>query len=518
MQSIPADLILDNVSVITMNKDCPRAKGIAVKDGFFIGLLDDETTTWPLTASGKRINGNGMTLIPGLIDAHCHLRAQISHDLSVQCGQSHVQNMNEIIATIRKKANQLENGAWIRAIGYDPFYLTEKRHPTRWDLDQATLQHPIRLRHITRHLSVLNSMALSIVGIGPDSSDPPGVNVERDQRGIPTGLIYGGDAWLSQHFVQAFSLKELHAGAKRLQTKLLSMGITAIQDATPTNTVFDLQFWNNCIKTGDWKIAIQLMADINQYTTLTDYYQSHITSDIHHQLEIGPVKVIMEANPDLVPSPDELKTIVLKAAQQQLPVAIHVVTPEMVWSALDAIRYVRKIVPNYKQIFRLEHLSLCPEFFISDINELNVIVVTNPSLIYDHGDRYLTDVDPSEHSWLYRMNSLLKANIPVAAGSDAPVATVDPWINIQTACSRTTKSGKAFLIDEKLSRWDALELYTTVAARSAGWDTKRGIIAPGFQADFILVDKDPLLCSLDELPKMQVQQTWIDGGLVYKKP
>ena len=108
----------------------------------------------------------------------------------------------------------------------------------------------------------------------------------------------------------------------------------------------------------------------------------------------------MEANPELVPSPDKLKTIVLKAAQQQLPLAVHVVTPEMVWSALDAIRYVRKIVPNYKQVFRLEHLSLCPEFFIPDMKELNIIVVTNPSLIYDHGDRYLTDVDPSEHSWL----------------------------------------------------------------------------------------------------------------------
>ncbi|WP_042348692.1 amidohydrolase [Bacillus massiliigorillae] len=515
MQQIPADVIIDNVLVLTMNRSHPKAKGIAVKDGKFIGLLDEETT-WPLAVNGTHIDGQGMTLLPGLIDAHCHLRAQISHDHSVHCGRDDVQNISEIVNALRNKANQLEAGAWIRATGYDPFHLEEQRHPTRWDLDKATSQHPIRLRHITRHVSVLNSAALSLTGINSSSKDPSGITVERDHNGLPTGVIYGGDAWLSKKFVQPLTTQELQIGAEQLHTKLLSKGITAVQDATPTNTLFDLQFWNNCVN-DFWKIAIQLMADIEHHAILTHHYQQCVAADVYDKLEIGAIKVVIEANPDLVPSPDELRVIALKAAQQQIPLAIHVVTPEMVWSALDAIRYAKELVPNHTMLHRLEHLSLCPDGFLSDIHELGVMVVTNPSLIYHHGDRYLKDVDSSEQSWLYRMNSLRANNITVAAGSDAPVASFDPWIGIGTACTRKTISGKVLSVDEKLSRWESLELYTTTAARAAGWEMKRGMIHPGFHADFILIEDNPLTCSIKKLSEIQVNQTWLDGKIAYMK-
>ncbi|MGM9922751.1 MAG: amidohydrolase [Bacillus sp. (in: firmicutes)] len=516
MGKIPADTIIENVSVLTMDPSHPYTKGIAIANGLIVGLLDDNAV-WPLASAGKRINGEGKTLLPGIIDAHCHLRAQISHNLSVPCGREDVCNIEEIQKAIHERAAYTSPGTWIRAAGYDPFYLYERRHPTRLQLDEAAPNHPVRLRHITRHVSVLNSVALALAGIGADTPDPPGVNIERDGKtGIPTGIIYGGDAWLSQHIVPPLAADELQSGAKLLHQELLCKGITSVQDATPSNTAFDVRFWASCIDEG-WTIPIQLMADIHHYKDVMDYCTDQLTSLQKKRLETGAIKVVMEASPDLSPDLNELKKIVIEATQQSLPVAIHVVTPEMVWSALEAIRNAQEMAPDRKIRHRLEHISLCPDAFLPDMAELQIMAVTNPSLVHEHGDRYLADVEQSEHSWLYLMNSLREAGIPLAAGSDAPVASFDPWAGIQAACTRTTNSGKYVNPAEKLSRYQALEMFTSSAARAAGWETKRGMIRPGLHADFLLVDRHPLFCPDKQLSRIQVCQTWIDGTLVFAK-
>lgn len=514
---IPADLVINNVSVITMDPLHPFANGVAVAKGKIAGLLYNKGEKWPLSPGGQEIDGDGMTLLPGLIDAHCHLRAQISQDLAVSCSPKEINSIDEIIFAIRRRAKRLPAGTWIRSTGYDPFFLKEKRHPNRWDLDKATSNHPVRLRHITRHASVLNSTALDLAGIGPNTPDPLGVKVEREtDTGIPTGLVYGADSWLSQHVIPKINTSELHNGAIRLQTKLFSKGITAVQDATPTNTLFDLEFWASRIQ-DDCPLAIQLMAGEENHTVMTNFLAKEIPAELSQRLQMGPIKVVLEANPDLFPTPKELSRIAFRATRHNLPLAIHVVTPEMVWAAVEAIRSAAELIPTSKIQHRFEHLSLCPEAFLPSISELGIIVVTNPSLIYDHGDRYLADVENSEHCWLYRMKSLLTEKIPLAAGSDAPVAAFDPWLGIQTACTRAASSGKILGPDEKLGRWEALEMYTTGAALAAGWQNERGMIRIGYLADLILLDQNPLLCPLETLSCIQAYATIAGGKLVYNK-
>jgi len=515
--TFPADLVIDNVTVITMDPNHPFAAGVAIAKGKILGLLNKKNEKWPLASNGKRINGKGLTLLPGLIDAHCHLRAQISRDLSVYCGRENVASIKDIIQAIRSQARQLPPGAWIRASGYDPFYLKEKCQPTRWDLDQATSAHPVRLRHITRHASVLNSAALSLAGIGPDTADPPGVTVERKpESGVPTGVIYGGDAWLSQHVITPPSLNELHTGADQLQTFLLSKGITAVQDATPTNAHSDLEFWASQMKE-NWSITIQLMSGEKNHASMATSLATELSPDLANHLEMGPVKVVMEANPEIFPPPYELIRIASEATRRDVPIAVHVVNPEMVWSAVDAIS---KATQHKKKKIRhrLEHLSLCPEAFLPDMADQGIMVVTNPNLIYNHGDRYLADVEAAEQNWLYRMNRVKAAGISLAAGSDAPVASFDPWIGMQTACTRATISGQFVNQEEKLERWHALAMYTSGAALAGGWENCRGMISPGYHADLIAVDRNPLTCSADTLSQIHVHATWINGRLVYHSP
>ncbi|MFS0574289.1 amidohydrolase [Sporosarcina sp. 179-K 3D1 HS] len=510
---LPADLLIENVTVLTMNPLHPSAHGVAVANGKIIGLLQQEQS-WPLAVNGIRIDGKGLTLFPGLIDAHCHLRAQISQFPSVSCGADTVKNIQDIIQAIRQQADSLPEGIWIRASGYDISSLTEQRHPTRHDLDQATTSHPIRLRHVTRHVSVLNSLALELAGITRETIDPPGVYVERDAlTGIPTGVIFGGDAWLSRDIIPRLNKGELMRGAAQLQSQLLHSGITAVQDATPSNSLEDLKFWAARLDE-DWPISIQFMTGLNDRHLIADYVGA--LPEIHAgKLELGHCKIVMEPLPELHPDLEELSRLAREATRQDIPLAIHVVDPEMTWTAIEAIRHSKEIFPHKQLRHRLEHLSLCPDAFLPDMAKLGITVVTNPSLIYDHGNRYLADVDPTEHDWLYRMNSLRTIGVPLAAGSDAPVASVNPWIGMQAACTRSTKTGNLIGVAEKLNRWEALKLYTSGAAYAAGWEKTRGIIAPSYQADFLLIDQNPLTCEADELGMIDVCAVWIAGKLVH---
>ena len=513
---IPADLIIENVTVLTMDPLNPTAHGIIIKKDKIIGLLDSDTKNWLLAPDGKRLDGKGMFLLPGLIDAHCHLRAELSKSLSVPCGKEDVSSIPELIAAIRHRALQTPHQEWIRATGYDPFYLEEKRNPTFKELDSATANHPVRLRHVTRHASVLNSYALRLAGINRHSTDPPGVKVDRDPvSNEPTGVVYGADHWLSKHVISPSKPSEWLTSANQLQSYLLSCGITALIDATPTNTVADLDFWLTQMKNG-WPLVLQFMGEEEQHTELSKFHKNKVPDSFRKQLEIGPIKVVMEATPDLYPDLEELTRIATVATRNNASLAIHVVNPEMIWAAVEAIRQVKEILPQSRSIYRLEHLSLCPDAFLDDLKNLNIVVVTNPSFIREHGDRYLSAVDSSEHAWLYRTKSLLDKGIPLAAGSDAPVSSFNPWKGIYSAINRNTLSGQTVAVEEKINRFQSLQMYTSGAAYSAGWQDCRGMLRPGMQADFILLHENPLNCPKEHLIKMKAAQTWIGGTLVYE--
>lgn len=512
----PADLLIENVTVITMDPQLPKAFGIAIAKDKIIGLLPSSSSSWPLTPTGLRMNGNNLVILPGLIDAHCHLRALLSQNSAVSCTSQDVRSIADILKVIHTETLQVSTNTWIRAFGYDVSQLDENRHPTRYDLDKVALEHPVRLRHVTRHVSILNSVALNIAGIGAYTSDPPGMHIERNpENNEPTGMIHGGDAWLSQHIIPNATFSELQKGVSNLQTRLLKYGITAIQDATPTNRLEDAKFWHAAIH-DNWPITIQMMTDYKHHDEVAAYIKKELPTLSREKLEIGHIKVVMEALPEIVPTLDNLSKLGQDAFERDgSSLAIHVVDPEMTWTAIEAIRQIQSAFPNAHHQHRFEHLSLSPEAFLPDIAALGIRVVTNPSLIYDHGDRYLADVEPSEYEWLYRMQSLHEAGIAMAAGSDAPVASLNPWLGIQTACTRKTSKQQTVNSTEALDPWNALHLYTAGAAEAAGWQNKRGMIKPGFQADLVAVNQNPLTYPIDNLHSISVKATWIAGKLVF---
>jgi len=147
-----ADLILHNANVLTLDLERSRAQLVAIKGEKIIWVGNNDARKDFEGRKTQIIDCQGKTLIPGFNDAHCHILAFASNLLSVDCSPSLVTSIADVKARIQAQAQKLPNGSWIRATGYNEFYLAEKRHPNRWDLDEAAPNHPVKLLHRSRHV------------------------------------------------------------------------------------------------------------------------------------------------------------------------------------------------------------------------------------------------------------------------------------------------------------------------------------------------------------------------------
>ena len=195
----PADLILQHANIITLDQARPGASAVAVRDGR-IAAVGTDGEVLPCRGPGTEvIDCRGRTVVPGFNDAHCHPIALAASYLAWTagrwpCGAS---------PTSRKpsagRAGQTPNGRWIRANGYNEFYLADKRHPNRRDLDAASPGHPVKLSHRSGHACVLNSRAMELLGISAETEEPEGGMMERDlDTGEPNGLLFEMNTFVDQ--------------------------------------------------------------------------------------------------------------------------------------------------------------------------------------------------------------------------------------------------------------------------------------------------------------------------------
>ncbi|MFC1871123.1 amidohydrolase family protein [Chloroflexota bacterium] len=168
-----ADIILKNANVITMDSRQPVAEMVAIR-GNIIWLVGDNDEIGP--ASGvktKLIDCRGKTVVPGFNDAHCHLFSLVRKLLSIDLGRPAVASIGDLKRLIRDRARKTPPGEWLPGTDYNEFYLAEKRHPTRWDIDEVAPDHPVVLAHRSLHACVLNSRALQLAGITGETTEPP---------------------------------------------------------------------------------------------------------------------------------------------------------------------------------------------------------------------------------------------------------------------------------------------------------------------------------------------------------
>ena len=515
-----SDLIFRNAHVITMNPRMPYAEVVAIEKGRITSVTTNEKLNSIRTRKSRIIDCHGRTVLPGLIDAHLHLNAFaercVSLNLSWTLGFN---SIADIQCAIKRQAKTAPPGTWIRGKGYDEFHLTEKRHPTRWDLDKVAPDNPVKITHRSSHAHVLNTQALSLVGVSMETGDPPDGLIDRDlATGEPTGLLYEMGAFLSER-IPPIGHHDLLRGLCTANKKLISSGITSIQDASYLNDLDKIKTIASWKNDGLFTPRIKGMLGQKGFGQLegTDSpdFLSLILKD---QFDIGGIKVILdETTGELHPSQMELNKMVLKFHRAGLQVAIHAIEENAVESACNAIAYALERVPREDHRHRIEHCALCGPCLTQRIASLGITVVTQPSFLYYHGDRYLEQLPSEDLPHLYAIKSLMDAGIPVAGSSDCPIVPPHPLIGIYAAITRKSLAGKTVGPAERITPGDALKMYTVHAAGATFEENMKGAIAVGKLADIIVLDGNLMKTPVTGIKDLAVEMTILDGEIVWCK-
>jgi predicted amidohydrolase YtcJ len=430
-----------------------------------------------LEAAGESLDGRGGALLPGLIDHHIHLLATAAQAQSLQ-----LEGLAEAAAfqrAVRTALAQRPAGAWLRATGYHERIAGDL---DRDALDRLAPAHPVRVQHQTGSLWILNSRALAELG----AEAAPGT-AERDAAGRLTGRIWRGDAWLNAR---------LGAGPPDLAPlgrRLASYGIAALTDASATTDA----------RAAELLAMAHRRRELPQRLTLMSAGPLAPPGD--GAFAVGPVKVLLDDARLL--DLEAFVGIIAAARPQGRAVAVHCVTAAEFALTLAAFQ-----AAGARPGDRVEHGGVIPAEALPVLAELGLTVVTQPAFVFERGDRYLAEVDPREQGDLYRCASLIAAGVPVAASSDAPYASPDPWAGMAAAIARRTRAGKPIGSEERVAASTALGLYLGPRG-SPGAAPRR--VEPGAPADLCLLDS-PLAEALAAPSAERVRATFVAGEMVYQ--
>jgi len=534
-----ADLALINGKVLCFDHDgkISFTEAVAIKQGKIVKVGRNAEVQKLIGSETMVINLNGKVVFPGFIDSHTHPAAYGTHLLfEVDCSKA--TSITEIVHIIRQKAENTDKGSWIRAYGYDQNKLVEKRHPTRWDLDEAAPNNPVILTRCCGHMSVLNSLALEKLGITKETPGPEGGVIERDPLTKElTGLL---KEKANEMVLKAVSYRvdELKEGLKRAFQDLLALGVTTIHDLEVSPEL--IQAYQELKAEGKLPLRVNLVI-VDEYSN-RDLLSALSTLNIQRGfgdewLKILGVKFFVDGsvggrtaafNEPYVGDPQNYGVIridpeilnekVAIVHKNNLQICIHAIGDRAIDVALDAIENALKNFPKTDHRHRIEHCGVCTPKQLKRIKELGVCVSASTSFIYSVGQVYLQALGENRISWCYPHKSLTEQGIIVAENSDLGASlSANPFIGIYVLVTRKGSDDKVYGENQRVTLEEAIRAYTINAAY-IGFDEKtRGSIEEGKSADLIVLSDDPFSVPVEKLKDIKVDLTIINGQIVYRR-
>ena len=508
-------MILENGTVRTLDASLPVARALAIAGDRVAGGVGTHETA---LASPEVVDLGGRTVVPGFADAHVHFPtwalAQRQIDLD-GC-----RSLDETLGRLRA-APAPEPGAWFRAYGWRSGDWSPSVEPTRADLDAVTTV-PAALISKDYHSLWLNSAALVLAD---GQLEVPGGVVERDERGEPSGVLREEAAWGFKERYMTVSDDE-YVEAMRAGVKLaLSRGVTSVHDKD--GWLGAPRLWQRLAEQGSLGIRVWQSLPHEKLAALEDLGVRSGVGDDH--LRIGYLKVFMDGTLGSqtaqlldgsgveITSGEELADIVRRAARIGWPVAVHAIGDRANRNALDAFEQTADEWRPRGLRPRIEHAQcLAPE----DVERFARIGVA-ASVQFSHAT---SDRDLAERLWperldhAYAWRSLLASGAVLANGSDAPIEELDPLAGIRAGVLRTQDERPAWRPEQAVTVEEALHATCIAPAWLAGDERRRGKLLPGYLADLVVLDRDPVTCPPEKLPEVKVVATMVGGRWLHKPP
>ena len=504
--------MMPSAEIVLLNGKFPVGDGnstaLAVAGEQVVATGNDRDIRRLVTPRTTVLDCDSRTVIPGIVDAHCHILATAAASLWVDCRPSATRDVEEIVDTLRRSA--ASGDGWIRGYGYDDSPVGLGRHLNRYDLDRVSITRPVRVEHRSGHACALNSHALGSVGIDRRTPDPTGGVIARDHEGEPSGLLLEMGDWLRDRAggSEDASPGQMEQAIRDFGNRLLAYGITAVTDAGPGNGLDRWRYFQKVTGDGTLPLRLTMMVGFDRLEEMQAAGLGYGATANQGLLAVGHAKIMLTASTgQLRPDPDRLVEMVAHAHELGFPAAIHAVERDAVVAAALAIGDAPPVkggdgnrIPD-----RIEHCAECPPDVLELVAQSGAVVVPNPGFLHYDGERYLRTVAADLLPHLYPVAALADRQVPVALGSDAPVVEPNPWASMAAALSRQTADGADIGGMQVPSVSEALALHS---------GQRR--IAPGMPADLAVVEPNPFLISPAGLPKVRAAATIIAGRLVWR--
>ncbi|MBU1605259.1 MAG: amidohydrolase [Alphaproteobacteria bacterium] len=529
-----ADQLIENVDGVRIDEDgrIDRFTALLIDDGGRVQAVYDRDEERPRDVD-YLLDGEGQVMLPGMIDAHLHVMglglAQLTLDLS------DTNSLDEALAKIRQFAADNPARPWILGRGWNQEKWGLGRFPTAAELDSAVSDRPVWLQRVDGHAAWGNTRALEAAQITEATRDPAGGRVERlPGSRVPSGVFVDAAEELVQRVVPAPRPAERDLAFQRAQEVLHSMGVTAAADMGTT-----IEDWQTFRRAGDsGRLTLRIMSYATSADTMELIAGARPTPWLYEdKLKLNGVKLYLDGalgsrgawlkqpyaddpgNTGLpLMSQAQLRNILVRASNGEFQVAVHAIGTAANADALSAVHEIADSFPGDRR-WRIEHAQIVDPADIPLFGEHGIIASMQP--VHQTSDRTMAEarLGPDRLDGAYAWRSIAATGAPLAFGSDAPVESPDPFAGLAAAFTRTDAAGQPFggwRPEETVNREEALAAYTKDAAYAGFADGRFGRLVVGERADFLLVDRDPLLAPPEELRKTRVLQTWIGGRPVYR--
>jgi predicted amidohydrolase YtcJ len=536
----PADLVFINGNIYTVNEKQPHAEAIAVKGDRIVFVGSNANAKKFQGANARVIDLHGATVVPGMTDAHYHFLGVGQREMNLNL--EGITNLEDFLAKVKARVDQAKPGEWVTGRGWIETFWKPPVFPTRWDLDKIAPNNPVFLTRADGHGAVANSAALKLGNVTKDTKDPFGGQILRDkQTGEPAGMLLDN--------AQGFVSRQIPAGARGndeqaailANKRSIELGWTQVQD--PGGSYEDVELYKKLYGEGKLKIRIYKAVYGPGSQAQRLLRDGPIIEAFGNRLNVRAIKVVSDGAlgsrgaallepysdaPDskgfLRVKEEELLPMLKEALQKGIQVETHAIGDYANRFVLDEYEKALQAVPKAQRKiaeprWRIEHSQIVNPTDIPRFAKLGIIPSMQPS--HAIGDLHFAPsrLGMERLKGAYAWNSFIKSGVIVPGGSDAPVERGEPMIEFYAAVARKDIrgfSGEGWHPEEKVTREQALKMFTIWPAYVAFEENVRGTIEASKLADLTILSADIMKIPEMEILKTRCVMTVIGGEIVYE--
>jgi predicted amidohydrolase YtcJ len=557
---VKADTIYFNGNILTgvnlTGANPQRASAIAIAGGVILATADTASIEAQFKGpSTQLIDLHGAFVMPGFNDAHVHLENAGQIKLSVDLTGS--ASLAEMQSRIRKAAKSAAPGTWLSGGGWDHTIWPSKTLPTKSDLDSVTGNHPALFVRVDGHIAVANSAALATAGITRNAPNPQGGKIDRDASGEPTGIIRETALDVVEKKIPPPTPDQRLKGDTLALQDAVKQGVTSVQDYSDWT---DFLVYEQLEKEGRLPVRVSEWLPFDEpVDKLTEMRDHHPVSDrmLHTTMLKGFLDGSLGSRTAALNAPyaddpgnsgipryqqDKLNAMAIERARAGFQLGFHAIGDHAVEMALDAFAAAQQAphlqppprAPQPNRPFhnnvrraigvgyqpsprnRIEHSQVVDPGDFARYKQLGVIASMQPSHLLTDMAWAEQRLGPERAKYSYAWKSFLDAGVPLAFGTDYPVEAVTPFRGVYAAVTRMNETGtETYFPEEKITIWQALYAYTQDSAYAEFTETWKGKLAPGYVADFVVLDRDLTAIPAPQILKTRVLRTVVDGKAVY---